>query len=183
MPSSAMWKVDSDMKEKKRYNWLILFMLAIVGVDQLTKILVIKNIPYGEQLPVLPGVVHLTYVRNAGAAFSMLAGARWLFLALVAAFFVVLALMVKKGLLRHPAELWCMAAVAGGALGNAIDRAISGTVVDMIEVEFVRFAVFNVADSFITCGAIAFIVYTLFFAKKREKETPAEKEETHEDPV
>ena len=167
---------------KKLYNWLIAFVLGIVGLDQLTKILVIRSIPYGAQIPVWPGVVHLTYVRNAGAAFSMLSGARWLFLVLVAVFFVVLVLLIKKGILSRPAELWCMAAIAGGALGNAIDRAISGTVVDMIEVEFVRFAVFNVADSFITCGAIAFIIFTLFFAKKKET-AQQEKEETHEDPV
>lgn len=161
------------MKNKRLYNWLIVFVLGIVGLDQLTKILVIRKIPYGAQIPVLPGVVHLTYVRNAGAAFSMLSGARWLFLVLVAVFFVVLVLLIKKSILNRPAELWCMAAIAGGALGNAIDRAISGTVVDMIEVEFVQFAVFNVADSFITCGAIAFVILILFFSKKEQK--PEEK--------
>lgn len=156
------------MKQKKLYNWLILFVLAVVAADQVTKMLVIRNIPYGEQVPVWPGVVHLTYVRNAGAAFSMLSGARWLFLVLVAVFLVVLALLIKKGILSRPMELWCMAAIVGGALGNAIDRAISGTVVDMIEVEFVQFAVFNVADSFITCGAILFVVYMLFFSDKKD---------------
>ena len=156
------------MKQKKLYNWLILFVLAVVAADQVTKMLVIRSIPYGEQVPVWPGVVHLTYVRNAGAAFSMLSGARWLFLVLVAVFLVVLALLIKKGILSRPMELWCMAAIVGGALGNAIDRAVSGTVVDMIEVEFVQFAVFNVADSFITCGAILFVVYMLFFSDKKD---------------
>ena len=152
--------------EKKRYNWLILFALAIVALDQLTKLLVIQNIPLGGTVPVLPGVVHLTYVRNAGAAFSMLSGARWLFLVLVVLFLVLLVWMVKKRFLEKPFELWCMAAIAGGAVGNAIDRAIAGTVVDMIEVEFIRFAVFNVADCFITCGAFIFVIGLLFFTKK-----------------
>ena len=53
-------------------------------------------------------------------------------------------------------------------VGEYIDRALSGTVVDMIEVEFVRFAVFNVADCFITCGAIAFVIYIIFFSPKKE---------------
>ena len=157
-------------EHKKLYLSLLGFLLAVVGLDQLTKALVVKNIPYGETAPVLPGVVHLTYVRNSGAAFSMLSGMRWLFLALVAVFLVVLVALIRRGVLKEPAELWCMAAIAGGALGNAIDRAASGTVMDMIEVEFVRFAVFNVADSFITCGAIAFAVYVVFFSGKKTKE-------------
>ena len=160
--------MNAMTKQKRQYLILILFALLIVGLDQLTKALVVRAIPYGGQVPVVPGLVHLTYVRNAGAAFSMLSGARWLFLALVAVFLIALVVMVRKGLLSAPAELWCMAAIAGGAVGNAIDRALSGTVVDMIEVEFVRFAVFNVADCFITCGAIAFVIYIIFFSPKKE---------------
>ena len=154
---------------KKMLIALIGFVLAIVGLDQLTKALVVAHIPYRESIPVIPGVVSLTYERNTGAAFSMLSGGRWLFLGLVAVFLVVLALMLKKGLLRKPAELWCVAAVVGGAIGNAIDRALTGEVVDMIRPDFVNFAVFNVADSFITCGAIALAVYLIFFADRKKK--------------
>ena len=155
-------------KQTKQYLYLGLFALVIVGLDQLTKALVVAHIPYGGQVKLIPGLVHLTYVRNAGAAFSMLSGARWLFLLLVVVFLAALVVLVKRGVLSAPAELWCMAAIAGGAVGNAIDRAVSGTVVDMIEVEFIRFAVFNVADCFITCGAIAFVLYILFFSPKKE---------------
>lgn len=161
------------MKTKRLYNWLVVLILVIVGLDQFTKLLVIRNIPEGSQVPLLPGVVHLTYTRNSGAAFSMFsgsAGARWMFLVLVVVFLGLLVVLIKKGILKQPTELFCMAAVAGGAIGNAIDRALTGEVVDMIEVEFVKFAVFNVADCFITCGAIAFIVYILFFSKKDKKE-------------
>ena len=80
--------------------------------------------------------------------------------------------MVKRGLVDRLTQLWCLAAIGGGAVGNAIDRAISGTVVDMIEVEFVRFAVFNVADSFITCGAIVLIVFLFFFDRKEPRHDP-----------
>lgn len=163
------------------------FVLAIVGVDQLTKALVVAGIPFGEEVPLIPGVIHLTYVRNSGAAFSMLSGMQWLFLVLVAVFLVVLILMIRKGILYRKTELWCMAAITGGALGNAIDRAVSGTVVDMLEPEFMQFAVFNVADCFITCGAILFVIYLLFSSGKGKKETqedaekhePAEEEDSH----
>ncbi len=173
--------MTNPVPSKRLYNRLILFMLAIVGLDQLTKILVIQHIPFGTQVPLIPGVVHLTYLRNTGAAFSMLSGARWLFLVLVVVFLGTLWLLIRKGVLREPVELWCMAAIAGGAVGNAIDRALSGAVVDMIEVEFVRFAVFNVADSFITCGAIVFVIYILCTARNTTDKTEDTKEQDHAD--
>jgi len=155
------------MKYGKRL-WLALgvFAAAIVALDQWTKALVVANIPEGGKVPVIDGLFHLTYVRNAGAAFSMLSGMRWLFLALLAAFFALLWYLIRKEFFTGRAELWCLAAICGGALGNAVDRALAGTVVDMIEVEFMRFAVFNVADSFITCGAVALVICILFLRKK-----------------
>ena len=153
-----------------------LFMALIVAADQITKALVRANIPYGTGVKVIPGVVQLTYVRNTGAAFSMLSGARWLFLVLVAVFFAVLAVLIRKRILTAPAELWALAAIGGGALGNAVDRALSGEVTDMIEPLFIDFAVFNVADIFITCGAIALAVYMLFFDREEKKEERGKKD-------
>ena len=154
---------------KKTWLALGLFMVGIGLLDQLTKALVVRYIPYLGTVPLIPGVVHLTYVKNTGAAFSMFEGMRWLFLALVLVYFAAMGLLIGKGILRKPAELWSLAAIGGGALGNAIDRALTGSVTDMIEPTFMNFAVFNVADIFITCGAIALAVYLLFFDRdKRE---------------
>ena len=157
------------MSKPSRKQWaaLGLFMAFVVGLDQLTKYLTVREIPYGGQVRIWPGVVHLTYVRNTGAAFSMFSGMRWLFLLLVVVFFAGVFYLIRAGILRRKAELWCLAAIGGGALGNAIDRVVSGKVVDMIEPEFVNFAVFNVADSFITVGAIWLGVYLLFFDRKK----------------
>ena len=69
------------MKRKTQIA-LLVFMAAIVGLDQLTKYLTVRGIPMGEQVPLIPGVIHLTYVRNTGAAFSLFSGMRWLFLLL-----------------------------------------------------------------------------------------------------
>ncbi len=148
---------------KKRAFAMGLFMAAAVAADQLTKAIVRAEIPCGTAVPVLPGVVQLTHVENVGAAFSMLGGARWFFLALVVVFFAGVALLIQKRIVNKPAELWALAAIGGGAIGNAIDRAVFGAVTDMIEPLFVNFAVFNVADCFITCGAIFLVVYVLFF--------------------
>lgn len=153
---------------KGRLAALALFMAAIVILDQITKALTVKYIPYGGEVALIPGVVRLTYVRNTGAAFSMFSGMRWLFLILVAVYFVGVAVLIKNGTLRKPAELWALAAIGGGALGNAVDRAVTGKVVDMIEPQFVNFAVFNVADCFITCGAIFLAVYLLIFDKQKQ---------------
>lgn len=154
--------------QKKTWILLCAFMAAIVALDQLSKALVVHNIPMYGHVKLIPGVVRLTYVRNTGAAFSMFSGMRWLFLILVVVFFVGVTLLIRRGVFRLPAELWCLAAVGGGALGNAVDRVRTGEVVDMIETEFITFPVFNVADCFITCGAIALAVVLLFFDRKKQ---------------
>ncbi len=158
------------------YCFLIVFMALIVVLDQVVKAVITARIPLGEAVRVLPGVVHLTNLHNTGAAFSMLQGGRWLFALICIGGIIVTAILIKKKILTGRFELWCLAAIFGGGVGNLIDRVRLGYVVDMIEVEFVRFAVFNVADCFITCGAVALFVYILFFdksGKKEKKDDPA----------
>ncbi len=153
---------------------LFLIAAAIVGLDRWTKHLVLVNIPLNAEVPLLPGVVHLTYLQNSGAAFSMLQGQRTYFVIITVLFlgaFIFLAW--KKTLPRF--YLILLACIAGGAVGNFIDRMAYGYVVDMIEVEFIRFAVFNVADVFITVGAILLVIYALFIDKSDKK--PAGPEE------
>ena len=148
----------------------LLMLLAVAGItaaDQITKYLVVQNIPLYGQVPVVPGLLHLTYVQNTGAAFSMLRGAQWLF----ALIFLVLTVavvwdMVKKAMPFTRLERWLVVCVYAGGLGNMIDRVRLGYVVDMIEVEFMNFAVFNVADCFITCGCIGLMLHLIFFNKE-----------------
>ena len=154
---------------RKRALLLTLFMLCVVAADQGTKALTRAFIACGERLSLIDGVVGLTYVRDSGAAFSMLGGGRWFFLALLVVFFAVVAVLIRRKVITAPFALWCLAAIGGGALGNAIDRAVSGEVTDMIEPLFVNFAIFNVADIFITCGAIALIVFELFFDRSGQQ--------------
>ena len=153
---------------KKRALLMGLLVAAVVAADQITKAVVRAEIPYGHAVPVLPGIVQLTHVENVGAAFSMLGGARWFFLILVVVFFAGEALLIRRNYITKIPELWALAAISGGALGNAIDRALFGAVTDMIEPLFMTFAVFNVADVFITCGAVFLVVYVLFFDRKHE---------------
>ena len=146
------------------YVWMVLFAAGIVAVDQLTKYLTVANIDLFQRVGAWDGVFHLTYVRNTGAAFSSFEGAQWLFLLIFLVFTgAILYDMVKKAMPFTNFERWCVAAIYGGGLANMIDRLRLGYVVDMIEVEFIRFPVFNVADCFITCGCVALLVHLIFF--------------------
>ena len=154
-----------------QFLWYALFALGIVAVDQWTKVLVVQQIPLFSRVEAIPGLFHLTYVQNTGAAFSAFRGAQWLF----ALIFVVLTAAIlyeyfKKPLPFTKAERWMIAAIYGGGVGNMIDRLRFGYVVDMIEVDFMKFAVFNVADCFITCGCILLMAHLVFFNKAFWKE-------------
>jgi len=139
-------------------NWLWL-SLAIVAVDQATKYLIAQSFAEYEELELLP-VLDLIRLHNTGAAFSFLSNAggwqRWFFLALG----VVISIGILIWLRRLPAKgqhllAAGLACVLGGALGNVIDRARFGYVVDFIHVHWhdAYFPAFNAADSAITIGA------------------------------
>ena len=130
----------------KGWPWL---MLA-AALDRLTKALARTGALSGAGIP---GVVSFRGVRNTGMAFSMLSGHAWLLSVLTALLIAgILLFLLKKpeepALLR--AGLWL---IAGGGLGNLFDRLTAGYVIDFIKLEFVRFAIFNVADVCICVGA------------------------------
>ena len=154
-----------------QFLWFALFATGIVALDQWTKFLVLEQIPLYGHVDAVPGLFHLTYVRNTGAAFSSFEGAQWLF----ALIFVALTVGIfyeyfKKRLPFTTTDRWLIAAIYGGGLGNMIDRVRFGYVVDMIAVDFMDFAVFNVADCFITCGSILLVLHLIFFNKEFWKE-------------
>ena len=149
-----------------QYILMAVIGLIIVALDQLSKWWVVNNIDLHQFIDAVPGVFNLTFVKNYGAAFSSMQGMRWLFVVL---FVVLTALLIwefsKKRMPFTTFERWCIVAVYAGGLGNMIDRLRLGYVVDMINLEFMTFPVFNVADSFITCGCIVLLVHLVFFNK------------------
>lgn len=148
----------------------VLCSLLIIAADQLTKALVVANISLGEIVPVLDGLFHLTFLKNEGMAWSLLEGGRWFFVVVTVLAFACLFYILKKKWITHPTGFAAVSMIAGGALGNFIDRVRMGYVVDMIAVEFIDFPVFNVADCFIVCGGILLAVFVLFFDKPAGKE-------------
>ena len=124
-----------------------------------------------KAVPGIEGVFNLLHVHNTGAAFSSFQGAQWLF-ALVFALFTAAVIyeFITRKMGFSNLERWLIVIIYGGAVGNMIDRLRLGFVVDMIHLDFMSFPVFNVADCFITCGCIAFIISLLFFHKDFWKE-------------
>jgi signal peptidase II len=123
----------------------------VVAVDQAIKALVARSVPVGDSIPVIPGVLSLTHVRNTGVAFGLFAGLSPLVTAL-AALTLFFAVFYNKGRwLRSRAESAGIALMAGGAAGNLLDRVRLGFVVDYLDLHV--WPVFNVADAAIVVGA------------------------------
>ena len=154
-----------------QYMLMLLFCAGAVALDQWTKYLVVEMIPMYSRVDVIPGLFHLTYVQNTGAAFSLFEGMQWLFAIIFLAFTVLIVWeAVRKTMPFSAFERWCIVAIYAGGLGNMIDRIRLGYVVDMIEVDFMNFPVFNVADCFITCGCILLLLHLVLFNKEFWKE-------------
>ena len=130
-------------------------------LDQLTKYWVVQTFELKETIPLWEGVFHLTFVTNTGAAFSLFAGQsgwlRWLSL-LVSVGLVVLA---SFGPTMHRLEQVGYGCILAGALGNGIDRFMTGEVVDFLDFRLIRFPVFNLADVFINIGIACLLIYAL----------------------
>lgn len=158
-----------------------LIVLGVVALDQVSKILIRINLEIGERVPFIPHVLGLTRSENTGASFGMLKDARWVFMITsTVAIALLLALLIWH--YRQPAAkrrnalfVTSIAFVLGGGIGNMIDRLfVTGSagekvVTDMFEVLFFDFAIFNVADSFISVGAVLLCIYVIFFESKFEK--------------
>ena len=150
--------------------------LVLVALDQLVKYLVLQNIPLGGHVPFIPYLLELTYVQNTGAAFSIFSEHTWMLALVSLVMSVVLALALWKNFFRHPLGKVTLTLLLAGAVGNLIDRVFRGFVVDMFNVLFMNFAVFNVADICVVVGGIAAGVYYLFLMEKLE---PKAEEEPH----
>ncbi|MBR4231721.1 MAG: signal peptidase II [Oscillospiraceae bacterium] len=149
---------------------MLFFIISIIIViaDQAMKYFVTIKLALGGQLPLIPGIIHLTYVRNTGAAHSILTEYTWLLTiisALASVIIIILIIKMKIGTFGRVT----LACVLGGAVGNLIDRAALGYVVDMFEVEFMNYAVFNVADMFISVCGVLFCIYYIVYSAKKDK--------------
>lgn len=147
----------------------ILIFLFIIALDQITKILITSTFSLGQEKVIIPKILSFTYVRNEGAAFGLFSGARIFFIVFTIAVLLGAVYYIVKMRPRSPIEKTALAFIAGGAVGNFIDRAAFGFVRDFIMTTFIDFPVFNVADCFVCIGAALYVLYA-FLDSRNESE-------------
>ncbi|MEK1425795.1 signal peptidase II [Limosilactobacillus fermentum] len=140
--------------------YYLLFIVALVGLDQFVKYWVSANIALGTSHGFIPGLMNLTNLHNDGAAWSILEGQQWFFYLITLAAVVVLAYLMRQWRTNRW-KIIALSLIMAGALGNFIDRVHQHYVVDMFELLPINFPVFNVADSCLTVGVIALIIIIL----------------------
>lgn len=138
--------------------WLFVLPLAVVILDQFSKYIVVENMALGESIPIIEEVFHLTYILNPGAAFGMFAHNRLFFIA-IAVIVIGIVIWARREILASPWEVKAGCGLfLGGAIGNLIDRARQGLVIDFFD--FRIWPVFNIADIAI-CIGVGLIIWNL----------------------
>ena len=151
-------------------QFLYLFIsLFVVLADQGLKNYIVINYTVGEVHQIIPGILSFNYLQNDGAAWNILTGQMWLFYAIsVIAIAVCLYFLFNKKYKNALFDVG-LALVLGGIIGNFIDRLHLKYVVDMLQLDFINFNIFNIADSAITTGVLIIFIYLIFFADKDDK--------------
>ena len=138
---------------------LIAIIACSVVLDQLTKWLAVIYLSGEPSFPLWKDVFHLTFLKNEGAAFGMLSDHRWVFMIFSTVAIIALAVYLFRFPPKSRFVQITLAMIIGGGIGNMIDRVLLGYVIDFLDFTLINFAVFNVADSFVTVGAFLLIGY------------------------
>jgi len=140
--------------------WVV--ALVTLGLDQGVKVAVRARLVEGDTLPLLSGLLNLTYVRNTGAAFGLFPGYQPIFIATSCVVLIVIAAYWRRSRPTAWPLVIALGLITGGAVGNLIDRAIIGRVTDMFEFGMIDFPVFNIADTAILLGVAILVLWLLF---------------------
>ncbi len=160
---------------------IIIVILAVVS-DQITKYFVVQAANPVNGISdwtqgFIPHVLSLSYAENKGGGFSILNDGGWQRVVLLGISLAAMALIVYiliKFYKRHPLMNIALSMILGGAIGNMIDRFRLGYVVDFLKTDFIKFPIFNVADCFVTVGAVLLAVYVIFLDAKVEARIKSE---------
>ena len=160
-----------NKSDKQFYIISAITVIILVILDQITKWQALTKLKPIKNTVVIKGFLDFTFVENRGAAFGILSGQR--------VFFIVLTAIVAAGIVysfyklpktKEYYYLKCgLLLVLSGAIGNVIDRAVRGYVVDFLEVTFIKWPVFNLADIYVVIGACFILFLSLFVIKEEEK--------------
>ncbi|RLL45252.1 lipoprotein signal peptidase [Oceanobacillus piezotolerans] len=151
--------------------WYYLVAIIIIGIDQLTKWIVVKTMEIGESITVIDGFFYLTSHRNQGAAWGILQGQM--------GFFYIITIIVVLGVIFYMQKYakydkilgLGLSFILGGAIGNFIDRLLRQEVVDFFNFYIFNynFPIFNIADSALTIGVVLVIISTIREETKKGK--------------
>lgn len=146
--------------------WPLLCAAGLVVIDQLIKIWAVATLKDGTVIPWIEGVFELRYCENTGVAFSMLENQRWLFVPLSALVSLLMVfVLLRSPLCQKPLFLISATLILAGGVGNLIDRAVLGYVVDLFYFKLIDFPIFNFADCCVVVGAVLLFVFVLFGSK------------------
>lgn len=156
-------KIGEHFSKKKLYYLWIVIAALLVGLDRLTKWVVVSNMELNETINVIKvgktEVLNIYYCLNTGAAFSKLDGQRKLLIATTSFVLIALLVLMIIGRVKRPIHIAAVGLVLGGGVGNLIDRVFNeGKVIDFIDVQIIKFPIFNVADICAVVGAGLFLL-------------------------
>lgn len=152
----------------------LIILAALIAADQGLKYWTVTHLALGESARFLPPLVQLTRLHNYGAAWSSLSGKTAVLLAVTTVLMAAVAVLLVKRIVRHPLGVAAGLLILGGGIGNFIDRILHGYVVDMFDLMFMNYPVFNLADCFVVVGAILGAIYYLWLYEKYDKRTKSD---------
>ncbi len=156
---------------------IVLLIISVI-LDQVTKYLAVVYLKPIDVHPLIPGVIELNFETNEGIAWGMLQGKWWIFVPLsLIAVGAILYFLIRYRRQTPPLLSVALAMIAGGGIGNQIDRILNQSVVDFLNFQFIDFPVFNVADCFVTVGCFLAIFDLLFFHRDFFLDDPEAKKE------
>lgn len=167
MPNTAS---SASQKKKRISSILIAFsVFAVLLADQISKLVILHKLSQDQSIPIIKGILHITFVKNTGAAFGLFKNSTFIFIGVsIAAIIMILAMLIKSIRKNRFLSSYTLNSglvlIMSGAMGNLIDRVRLGYVVDFIDVRV--WPVFNIADSTITIGTLLLIVSFSKFDKK-----------------
>lgn len=147
----------------------LLISLLVVILDQGLKAFITTHYTVGEVHQIIPGILSFNYLQNNGAAWNVLPGQMWLFYIISIVAICVCLYFLFNPKYKNALFDVGLGLVLGGIVGNFIDRLHLKYVVDMLQLDFIHFNIFNIADSAITVGVIIIFIYLLFFDNEESK--------------
>ena len=148
-----------------------LIALFVIVIDQVSKWIIVKEMEYGQSIPIIDNVLYITSHRNTGAAWGILEDRMWFFYVITVIFVIFIVIYMQKFAKTDKLLGISLGLILGGAIGNFIDRVFRKEVVDFIHTYIFsyNFPVFNIADSALCVGVMLIIIQTLLEGKKAKE--------------